>query len=153
MIRKAKHDDLDNIMHIIKDTIEEMQANGNDQWNEQYPERKDFDADIKMGELYVEEGNGQIMGFICVNYIEPDEYSGLNWSSNEKAMVIHRMSVNISSRTQGIGTNLMAFAEELAIENNVKYLKTDTYSLNQKMNRLLEKKGYRKVGEMSFHGK
>ena len=153
MMRKAEHDDLDHIMYIIKDTIEEMQASGNDQWNEDYPGREDFKADIKRGELYVEESHGQIIGLICVNYIEPDEYRGLNWSSDEKAMVIHRMAVDINSRTKGIGTNLMVFAEELAITNNVTYLKTDTYSLNNKMNSLLKKNGFKKIGEMSFRGK
>ena len=66
---------------------------------------------------------------------------------------IHRMAVNIKFRNIGVGSKLMKFAEELAIENNVNYLKTDTYSLNKKMNSLFKRFDYKCVGEMSFLGK
>ncbi len=68
-------------------------------------------------------------------------------------MVIHRMAVNANYRQQGVATKLMNFAEELALENNVVYLKTDTYSINTKMNSLFKKCGFNLVGEMSFLGK
>ena len=32
----------------------------------------------------------------------------------------------------------MNFADELALKNNIRYLKTDTYSINTKMNRYLK---------------
>ncbi len=153
MIRKAVLGDLDNIMETIKETIEEMHSYNNYQWDENYPKSKNFANDIEKGDLYVEDINGQIAGFICVNYLEPDEYNGLSWCSNEKAMVIHRMAVNFSCRNKGIGTGLMRFAEELAIDNGVKYLKTDTYSLNTKMNTLFNKMDFKLIGEMSFLGK
>ncbi|WFD08903.1 GNAT family N-acetyltransferase [Tepidibacter hydrothermalis] len=153
MIRKAVLSDLDNIMEIIKETIKEMHSYNNYQWDDNYPKSKDFANDIEKGDLYVEDMNGQVCGFICVNYLEPDEYNGLNWSVNEKAMVIHRMAVDSRFRKKGIGTSLMKFAEELAINNGSKYLKTDTYSLNTKMNTLFKKLEFKLIGEMSFLGK
>ncbi|MBR0599019.1 GNAT family N-acetyltransferase [Sinanaerobacter chloroacetimidivorans] len=152
-MRKAEHCDLDRIMQIIKGTIEEMNAGGNDQWDDNYPQSKDFARDIENGDLFVEETDGKVEGFICINYEEPEEYNGLNWSSDEKAMVIHRMSVSIDSRKQGIATRLIRYAEELAAAKGITYLKTDTYSFNTKMNGLLAKIGYKRIGEMSFHGK
>ncbi len=65
-------------------------------------------------------------------------------------MVIHRMAVNPSFRKTGIASKLVDFAEKLAVENNVSYLKSDTYSINSKMNLLLIKCGFIKIGEMSF---
>jgi GNAT superfamily N-acetyltransferase len=153
VIRKAVLDDLIDIMNIIKETIIEMHSYNNHQWDESYPQEKDFIKDIESGCLYVTERDGKLQGFVCVNKLEPAEYSGLNWSLNEEAMVIHRMSVNPDSRRMGIGTELMNFAEELALKNNVRYLKTDTYSINTKMNALFLKCGYKLVGEMSFLGK
>lgn len=94
--------------------------------------------------------DGEVAGFICLNYEEPEEYLGLNWSSNKKAMVIHRMAVNPNFRKTGIASKLVDFAEKLAVENNVSYLKSDTYSINSKMNLLLTKCGFIKIGEMSF---
>ncbi|MFL0266779.1 GNAT family N-acetyltransferase [Candidatus Clostridium radicumherbarum] len=153
MIRKAIVEDLRDIMNIIKETKVEMHSYNNYQWDESYPLEKDFINDIEDGCLYVAEREGKLMGFVCINKIEPSEYSGLNWSLNEEAMVIHRMSVNPSSRRMGIGTELMKFAEELALKNNIRYLKTDTYSINTKMNALFVKCGHKLVGEMSFLSK
>ncbi len=47
-------------------------------------------------------------------------------------MVIHRMAVNPNFRKTGIASKLVDFAEKLAVENNVSYLKSDTYSINSK---------------------
>jgi len=153
MITKAKFSDVEEIMEIIKTTVEEMKSYNNTQWDESYPQGKDFEKDIEKGELYVESEGEHIRGFICVNYIEPLEYSDLQWSSNEKCMVVHRMAVNSKFRNSGVGSKLMNFVEELAVRNGVKYLKTDTYSINTKMNSLFKKFNYEFVGEMSFLGK
>ncbi|KPI54976.1 acetyltransferase [Clostridioides difficile] len=153
MIRKANMNDLEKIMKIIKATVEEMKDYNNTQWDENYPSDKDFVSDIKKQDLYVDEIDGDLAGFICLNYEEPEEYVDLNWSSNKKAMVIHRMAVNPSFRKKGIASKLVDFAEKLAEENSVSYLKSDTYSINSKMNAFLTKCGFIKIGEMSFLGK
>jgi GNAT superfamily N-acetyltransferase len=153
MIRKANIKDLDQIMNIISDTVKEMKTYNNTQWDENYPQAKDFENDIKNEDLYVDELDGQVVGLICVNYIEPDEYLDINWAFDKKAMIIHRMAVNSNFRNQKIGTRLMKFAEELAKNNGVVYLKTDTYSLNIKMNSLFKKFGYKLAGQMEFLGK
>lgn len=153
MMRKAFIEDIKNVMEIIKETIVEMHSYGNYQWDENYPQEKDFLNDIQKGDLFVTEREGKLVGFVCINKVEPVEYNGLNWSLNDEAMVVHRMAVNPAYRKNGIGTELMKFADELALKNNTRYLKTDTYSLNSKMNRLFEKCGYKLVGEMSFLGK
>lgn len=153
MIRKASLNDVDSIMDIIKSTVEEMKIYNNTQWDESYPQAKDFIKDIESEELYVEAEGKEIKGFICINYIEPKEYDDLNWVSNSKAMVIHRMAVNPKFRQQGIATKLIKLAEQLALDNNIVYLKTDTYSINTKMNSLFKKCGFNLVGEMSFLGK
>lgn len=153
MMRKAVIEDIKNVMEIIKETIVEMHSYGNYQWDENYPQEKDFLDDIQKGDLFVIEREGKLVGFVCINKVEPVEYNGLNWSLNDDAMVVHRMAVNPAYRKNGIGTKLMKFADELALKNNISYLKTDTYSLNSKMNRLFEKCGYKLVGEMSFLGK
>lgn len=153
MMRKAVLGDLGNIMTIIKETIIEMHSYNNYQWDENYPKEKDFMNDIEKGDLYVAEREGKLVGFICVNKVEPIEYNGLNWGLNDEAMVVHRMAVNPACRREGIGTELIKFADELALNNSIRYLKTDTYSLNIKMDALFKKSGYNFIGEMSFLGK
>ncbi|WP_455539110.1 GNAT family N-acetyltransferase [Terrisporobacter sp.] len=153
MIIKANLNCISQIMDIINDTVEEMKSYNNTQWDENYPKDKDFIKDIEGGDLYVYKEEDKIRGFVCINYMEPVEYDDLNWSKDEKCMVIHRMAVNSRFRNKGIGTKLMNFAEEVAMKNGVNYLKTDTYSMNTKMNSLFKKCNYKLVGQMDFMGK
>lgn len=153
MIRKAILQDLNSIMEILAKIIEEMHAYNNFQWDENYPQASDFAADIEKGELFVSERENKVVGFICINRDEPKEYEGLKWSSAGDALVIHRTGVSTEFRKAGVGTELLRFADELAKENNLRHLKTDTYSLNIKVQRLFQKCGYVFVGEMRFFGK
>lgn len=153
MIRKATTIDISKIMEIITATISEMKLYNNTQWDETYPQAVNFLKDIEEGSLYVNELDNEIRGFVCVNYVEPTEYNCISWQFLEKAMVIHRMAVNPNFRNQGVGISLLKFSEELALKNGVSYLKTDTYSINDKMNFLFKKFGFRLAGEMEFLGK
>lgn len=119
MIRKATKIDISKIMEIITTTVKEMKLYNNTQWDENYPQAKNFSKDIETGDLYVDELNGEIRGFVCVNYAEPTEYRCINWQSSEKAMVIHRMAVNPNFRNQGVGISLLKFSEELALKNGI----------------------------------
>jgi len=153
MIRKAIMEDIKNIIGIINQTIVEMSTYNNTQWDENYPREKDFMNDIQNGDLFVVEREGRLVGLVCINKVEPVEYNELNWSLHEDVMVVHRMAVSSDYRRSGIGTELMKFADEFALKNNIRYLKTDTYSLNTKMNALFKKCGYNLIGEISFLGK
>ncbi len=152
-MRKAHLEDIDEIMDIIRMTVLEMHTYNNYQWDENYPQKKDFIADIKEGNLYASERDGKLVAFICVNQIEPTEYSGLDWSSGQEGMTIHRMSVHPDYRKNGVGMELMNFAEALAKSHNIVYLKTDTNSMNEKMQALFNKCGYKYIGIISFLGK
>lgn len=153
MIRKAIMEDIKDIMEIIRQTIAEMRTYNNTQWDENYPQKKDFIDDIENENLFIVERNEILVGFLCINKIEPAEYNGLNWSLNEDCLVLHRMSVSPNHRRCGIASELMKFAESLALKNNIQYLKTDTYSVNIKMQALFKKFSYNFVGEIHFNGK
>ena len=153
IVRKAVSKDIEGIMDIIRKTIIEMHSYQNNQWDESYPQEKDFIKDIQDGDLYVSERNDRLAAFICVNKIEPDEYSGINWSSSKDGMVIHRMAVDPMCRRNGLGMELMNFAENLALSRSIHYLKTDTNSINEKMKALFLRCNYNFIGKMSFLGK
>lgn len=153
MIRKATENDIEKIMKVVEQAVKEMKSYNNIQWDEHYPQRKDFLKDVESGELYVDADNGHIKGFLCINNQAPEEYEDLNWASDAKYMVIHRLAVNHAYQKQGIATKLMHFAEELALKNGVQTIKSDTYSLNKNMIALLKKHNYRFVGEMDFFRK
>lgn len=153
MIRTATMEDLSRIMEIVQGVIVEMHGYNNFQWDENYPQVKDFAGDIEKGDLFIAIREEQIVGFICINKTQPSEYDGLKWALSEEALVVHRMGVSPDYRKAGVGFELVMYAEELANIKKVKYLKTDTYSLNTNAQRLFLKLGYLFVGEMNFLGK
>lgn len=153
MIRKAKLKDIESIMKIIGSVVAEMKIYGNTQWDENYPQGIDFQNDIESGSLYVEEEDGRLCGFVCANFIEPEEYADIQWGAEEKCMILHRMSVDPQCRNKGLASKLIKFIEDTAVKNGVKYIRTDTYSINKKMNSLLKKLGYIHRGNMKFLGK
>lgn len=153
-MRKAEQGDLDDIMRIVADTIVLMHTEGNVQWSEDYPLASDFLKDIAAGTLHVEHRNGEVAGFICVDDNEPSEYAGLAWQASPgDAMVIHRMSIAVPYRKQGLGTAFLKQAEAIALQQGKGFLKTDTYSQNPRMNDLFRAAGYEMKGEISFKGK
>ncbi|TCL65255.1 acetyltransferase (GNAT) family protein [Hydrogenispora ethanolica] len=153
MIRNARSGDLAAIMEIVRKAGQEMRAENRVQWDENYPRLEDFARDVAEETLYVEEEAGRIRGFLCLNYQEPDEYRNLQWSLAEPALVLHRMAVDSAFRNRGIASALMRFGEALARNAGVRYLKSDTYSLNPQMNALFIKLDYRFVGAIQAFGR
>lgn len=153
MIRKAKNNDIPQIMEIVRDSISIMQAQSNPQWDDVYPSPTDFSNDIVAGTLYVYEVDSTIGGFACINQTETPEYASVAWSLPGRATIIHRMAIAVSQRGKRLGEALFLFAEELATQNKTSYLKTDTYSLNPAMNGLLQKRGYALCGHVFFRGR
>jgi ribosomal protein S18 acetylase RimI-like enzyme len=153
LIRKAIINDLDSIMEIVQKIIVEMHKYNNFQWDETYPQAENFAQDIEKEDLFVSVRENKVVGFICINKEEPLEYEGLKWSSEEEALVIHRMGVSPDYRNAGIGAELVGFADTLLKNKGIRYLRTDTYSLNVKAQGLFQKQGYIFVGEMRFLGK
>lgn len=153
MIRRALETDLDSIMKIVEQTIAIMGTEGNPQWDETYPARGDFLADIREQTLYVVEEGGAILGMACINRQEPAEYGPIQWTAPGACTVVHRLAVLPEGRGKGVGRALLHYAERVAEENATLHLKSDTYGGNEKMNGLLIKLGYRLRGHMFFKGK
>lgn len=152
MINKASLNDLPKIMTMIKTVITFMNEREYTFWNENYPSISHFKKDIESESLYVCKISDNVVGTICINSEEAEEYKKLNWNINDKKYVIHRLSVHPEFRGQKIGDELLRFAEELAENNCIKTIKTDTNVINISAQKLFERNGYKKVGVVSFKG-
>jgi Sortase and related acyltransferases len=153
MIRHAAEADLPAIMEIIAAVVLQMREEGSDQWDEGYPARANFRADIEHGCLYVDAEGEELRAVACFNRDEPAEYAPIQWSREEAAIVIHRLAVHPTHRNRGIAKELFRFAEELARRDGTSYIRSDTYSLNTRMNALFAKMGYRRTGVIRFLGR
>ncbi|MEM9212849.1 MAG: GNAT family N-acetyltransferase [Cyanobacteria bacterium P01_F01_bin.150] len=151
--------DIDAVLTIVQETVTEMKTYGNNQWDETYPKRDRFIQDVDNQALYIakDQKNGSTlsnaMGFIVVDNEEPDGYDAMAWRSDRPFLVIHRFAVSIHNRNQGVASALESFACQLAQAQNITYIKVDTHSTNQRMQKFLERKGYIKTGEMIANGK
>ena len=48
-IRKARQDEIEEIMELISKCVQVMQAAGSDQWDESYPNKEIIELDIAQG--------------------------------------------------------------------------------------------------------
>ena len=100
--------EIDSIMSLIKDAIQKMEREGIHQWDEIYPTKEIFSADIAAGSLFAARlGNG-IAGIMVLNVEQSQEYNSLSWGdAHGKPLIVHRLCVNPVFQGQGIATKLM----------------------------------------------
>jgi GNAT superfamily N-acetyltransferase len=148
-IRKAEPKDIHKIMEIVKKTVEIMKQEKNDQWTDEYPAETDFLNDIKNGTMFTAVMDGEPAGAITCDQVQAEQYSQVSWQKDTgECYVFHRLVVNPEIRGGGIASRLISFAEQHAVQQNIPYMRTDTYSLNKKAQKLFEKNGYKKAGKI-----
>jgi len=153
-IRQGMIEDLPVIMKFVYKTVILMNEEGNDQWSSKYPKEDDFKKDIENESLFVAELDGIPIGSITIDQIGGKNYDQIDWTYKDREFfILHRLVVDPEIRGGGIASQLLAFAEVYAIEQDVFYIKTDTYALNDKAQNLFVKNGYNKVGVFHFEGK
>lgn len=153
-IRAGCIDDLDAIQAIIAQVVPVMNAASNFQWNESYPLRANFEADLMHGELWVACNEGKIVGVIVCSFETPEEYAALNcWDVSLPCLVPHRMAVDPAAKGLGVAKALLAFAEELALSRGLDRVRVDTCTRNAPTMSLFPKLGYVAKGEIQLRGK
>ena len=77
MISPAKLLNIPQILEVTKACAAAMIANGIFQWNEHYPSKQAFEADVERGELYVLRIENKIMGSIVISTLMDEEYKAI----------------------------------------------------------------------------
>ena len=151
-IRKAKENDLIDVMHIIKACTKHMISNNIFQWNEKYPSVDTFKEDIEKEHLYVLVSvNDIIVGCVSITYEMDDFYRKIDWiSPTVKNIYVHRLAVHPNHQGQGYAQKIMKFIEDKGNKNMCESIRLDTFSMNKKNNALYNKIGYNKLGQIYF---
>lgn len=149
---RAESKDTKEILDLVQACIKDMNLNGIDQWNEQYPLPEIFISDIKTGSLFAMKDDEEIVGIIVLSGEQDKEYGPIDWTDKfGKPLVIHRLAVHPKWQRRGFAGKLMDFAEDYAKENTYSSIRVDTYSGNPRSLRFFEKRGYeRKPGQIFF---
>lgn len=149
-IREAKLTDIPEIMRIVAEVVPLMQAAGNRQWNNTYPNTEVFTNDIELKQLWLAEHNGEIAGVTAITTAPEPDYAQADIDITIPAVVTHRMAVSPRFQGLGIAVALLNHADEVARANALTKARADTNTSNTAMQRLLLKAGYKNVGEISL---
>lgn len=145
MIRLATLYDLDQIWTLRVQTTELLKSRNIDQWQHQNPSRETFMKDIELGEFFVYEKDQTIIGMIAIKSgIERTYltiYDGA-WGYDLPYLTIHRLAVEKNYLGTSIAHELLEYAEAIASEKKINYIRIDTYFTNMNAIKLFKKHGY-----------
>jgi predicted acetyltransferase/predicted GNAT family acetyltransferase len=148
LIRTATTDDLDAVMRVRNQCIDAMRAAGIDQWDDIYPNRQTFEADVDEHSMYVSlSPEGRMTGVIVLNECQNLEYAAVPWSfQSPRILVVHRLMIDPACQGSGVARTLMTFAEECARTHEYEVIRLDAFTQNPRALRLYEGLGYRDAG-------
>ena len=151
-IRSAMPRDLDAILTVVGHARAAIRALGIDQWQDGYPEPEVIEADITAGIGYVFEVDGRMAGYLALADAPEAVYEQINgaWHTDGPYLTVHRMCIDDDFRGTGLSGQMLAFAEETARAKGLVSLRADTHRGNIVMQKLLQKHGLERCGEVSY---
>lgn len=149
--RLGKLEDIDSICRLVKAAIETMESRGIHQWDELYPTKEDFIADIQNENLYVVFENNTIVAIYVISREYDSEYIKGKWEcSSETACVIHRLCVSPAVQNKGVGKEILIHIENQLMDKGFESVRLDVFSENPYAIRLYENNGYVKRGHTDW---
>ena len=149
-IRQATEKDVSALMELVARVVPLMRAAGNFQWDDAYPNADVFGRDIELGQLWLAEADGHVVGVAALTTDQEPEYAQVGWSLDEHAMVVHRLAVDPAVRGMGVASALMQQAEAIALARDIRVMRVDTNIRNEATQRLFPKLGYVLAGEITL---
>ena len=149
-IRLATPTDIPLLLALLRRVVPQMQASGNFQWDDTYPNATVFGNDISKEQLWVADIDGQVAGVSAITTDQEAECAQVGWDITEPAIVTHRLAVDPAFRGQGVGKALLQQAEIVARQQGILRLRIDTNTENQVTQRLFPAAGYVFAGEIGL---
>lgn len=153
-LRLARPEELDEIWALVRRAVAQMIAWGSDQWGEDYPYPEAYAEDIDRGELWcVTDESGVILGVAALTRRHEEDYEGLPFRCPEPAVTMHRVAVDPCAMGRGVAALLFEQFQKEGERQGVESLRIDTYSENKRMQHLIEKHGFVRLGEFFYPGR
>lgn len=149
--RLGEMDDLDNICRLVTLATDTMERQKIYQWDELYPIREDFIADIQKETLYAVIDNSALIAIYVLSRECDEEYHKCRWEfDDETACVIHRLCVLPDVQNRGIGEKILCHIEEQLRNSGFESVRLDVFSENPYAIRLYQKNGFIKRGHVDW---
>ena len=149
-VRRGKSEDVAAVMELVRRVVPLMRAQGNLQWDAEYPNAGVFEGDVAMAQLWVAEVEGKLAGVAAITTDQEPEYAEVGWDPSERAIVVHRLAVDPAFQGKGVAMALMLQAEAVARTQAIAVLRVDTNTHNEATQRLFPKLGYALAGEIGL---
>jgi len=160
MLRAARQEDLPAMMDIFLQAKAYMATQGIDQWQGDYPGEQDFREDISLGDAWVWEEDGQVVGIAALVFGEDPFYRTINaqaasggsgWlTQGTPYATLHRFALRADRRGGGTATAMLRAMEDVCRARAAASLRTDTHRGNRPMRGFLQKNGYTLCGEVIY---
>ena len=150
IIRKANANDIDAVAKIYDEIHDEIEKGTLTVGWERgvYPLRETAQNAFEKDWLFVAEDDGKIISAAIINQYQGPVYEEATWefeAEEHEVMVLHTLVVSPYCSKKGIGTEMVAFYEEYAKQNNCPELRMDTNEKNTVARKLYKKLGYKEV--------
>ncbi len=149
-LRPATLADVPAVLALIQRVVPLMQASGNHQWDDSYPNAAVFEHDVALGQLWVAEIGDSVAGVAALTEEQEPEYAEVGWDLAEPSVVVHRLAVDPAFRGEGVAAALMLQAEAVARGREAWVVRVDTSTANPATQRLFPKLGYTLSGEIEL---
>ena len=149
--RTATIDDLDALVALYGAATQDMLRQGIDQWDEYYPDREILTEDVESGDMTLGLLDGEpACAWVVNREYEPEYVSGAWEHTGGDFCVLHRLCVNPELQGRGLARQAMARMEKNALDKGFDSVRLDVFSQNLHAQRLYERLGYRRTGEVRF---
>ena len=154
-VRLGIEDDIDELEQLYHGINDHLAATINyPGWKKGvYPVRKDAERGIREKSLYVAISGDRIVGSMILRHEPEPAYHTVKWMREltyEEVFVIYTFVVHPDYLGQGIGCELLTYAENLGRASKIKALRLDVYENNVPAIRLYEKCGYQYIGTVDL---
>ena len=150
MIRKATPQDVNAVAELYNKAIdyEDTHVKYTSWQKGVYPTADTARLGQKNSSLYVCEQDGRIVASVILDTRQPPEYKKIKWlidAAYNQALVIHTLCVDPELSGSGIGSSIVDFAKQLAVERGCLSLRLNTTARNFLASRLYERNGFETV--------
>lgn len=147
-IRLATQREQDEIFGIIQDAQNYLKEQNIPQWQNGYPDLDTVMQDIASQCNFVLCDEAGIVGTCMISFDEDPYYKNIDgkWLSNERYAVIHRLAIKSAAKGQGIANQFFEFAQKVAKQQGINYIRIDTHEINKSMRKSIEKNGFTQCG-------
>jgi len=142
-IRKAETTDIDYIVELYNESKKYMIRNGNaTQWPGDYPGKYEAEQGVSLGNLYVMEDNGEIVGTFVFALGDDPTYEVIRggiWLNDRPYGTIHRIASR--DNAHGIFDALLSYCKNICA-----HIRIDTHEDNKTMIHLVLTRGFQRCG-------